>query len=139
LLGTSIKNDHVSIRQQLVGTNIRIAETGLSATVGTMAGYERMFQIDNPDQQKLDMPLHLESAPELIGTDQNGILWYRSSGPGDLVELTGLQGATLVDSSDDSIASLENGPKASVRIITLLAPEWTPQLQQALLGTEVSA
>ncbi|MCH2152770.1 MAG: c-type cytochrome [Phycisphaerales bacterium] len=139
LLGTSIKNDHVSIRQQLVGTNIRISETGMSATVGTMAGYERMFQIDNPDQQKLDMPLHLESTPELIGTDQNGIVWYRSSGPGDLVELTGLQGSTLVDSSGDSIASLENGPKASVRIITLLAPEWTPQLQQALLGTEVSA
>ena len=139
LSGTSIEGEHVSIRQQLDGTRIMITETGASATVGTMAGYERVLQIDNPAEQDVNMPLHLESGPQLVGTDQDGINWYRSTGPGGMVELTGILGATFVDTDGVISALVDEGRKARVRIITLLAPEWNPQLQQALLGMETSA
>ena len=139
LSGTSIEGEHVSIRQQLDGTRIMITETGASATVGTMAGYERVLQIDNPAEQDVNMPLHLESGPQLVGTDQDGINWYRSTGPGGMVELTGIQGATFVDTDGVISALVDEGRKSRVRIITLLAPEWNPKLQQSLLGMETSA
>ena len=139
LTGTSIEGEHVSIRQQLEGTRIGISETGTSATVGTMAGYERLLEIDNPADESMNIHLHLDGEPEPIGMDQNGMNWYRSSGPEGVVELTGIQGATFVNTDGVSSALVNDGRKVRVQIMTLLAPEWTSQLQDVLLGVEASA
>ncbi|MCH2134070.1 MAG: c-type cytochrome [Phycisphaerales bacterium] len=138
LSGTSVMGGTMAIRQRLGDTGIDVTETGLAASVGALAGYDRRFQVTNPGGNQLAINLNLSGSPEPIGTDGNGITWYRSSGPGGLVELTGLHNATLGQVGDVAVA-LPGNVEEPINIITLLAPEWTPVERRALLGEEPSA
>ena len=139
LAGTSVVGESMAIRQRLGTDGITVRETGRAATVGSLAGYGRRFEIGNADRASLAINLHLDGSPEPIGIDADGINWYRSSGPGGLVELTGLLHATIGEVDGSSVAQIPPRSDATVDIITLLAPEWTPVQRRVLLGEEPSA
>ena len=77
----------------------------------------------NPRNGAIAIDLHLVGMPSSIGTDSNGIDWYRT-GPDGLIELTGLKNAVLERVSDSSVASVVAGRSGEVVISTLLVPEW---------------
>ena len=139
LAGTSVENGSIAIRQKLDVGDIRIREVGQAATIGAMSGYERVYTIANPNKDGLSINLNLDGSPESLGTGANGFEWYRSSGPGGLIEITGLGKAGLTKQDDMAMAAVPDSTSATVTITTLLVPEWTSDLHKALLGEEASA
>lgn len=137
LAGTSIDDVSIAIRQRL--GDVLVRETGHATALGTLSGYVRRFQIENPAKESLSINLHLDGSPEKIGTDVDGLEWFRSSGPGGLIELTGLRNATIGEVDEAHVAQVPSRPNITVDITTLLLPEWTPDQQRTLLGEEPSA
>ncbi|MDG2424067.1 MAG: c-type cytochrome [Phycisphaerales bacterium] len=139
LAGTSVVKGSMAIRQKLSVGDIHVQEVGQAATVGAMSGYERVYAIENPQMDRLSINLNLDGSAESLGTGVNGVHWFRSTGPGGLVEITGLRQATLDQLNDTVLATVPDSKAATVTITTLLVPEWNAELQETLLGKDRSA
>ena len=139
LAGTSVVKGSMAIRQKLSVGDIHVQEVGQAATVGAMSGYERVYAIENPQMDRLSINLNLDGSAESLGTGVNGVHWFRSTGPGGLVEITGLREATLDQLNDTVLATVPDSKAATVTITTLLVPEWNAELQETLLGKDRSA
>ena len=139
LAGTSVVKGSMAIRQKLSVGDIHVQEVGQAATVGAMSGYERVYAIENPQMDRLSINLILDGSAESLGTGVNGVHWFRSTGPGGLVEITGLRQATLDQLNDTVLATVPDSKAATVTITTLLVPEWNAELQETLLGKDRSA
>ena len=138
LKGTSFGTDVIAINQRLDDVDVDITETGRSISNGLLSGYARSFMIENPRNRAIAIDLHLVGMPSSIGTDSNGIDWYRTTGPDGLIELTGLKNAVLERVSDSSVASVVAGRSGEVVISTLLVPEWDEAMSRALLDAEAT-
>lgn len=138
LKATTFEPESMAIVQKLEMGDITIRESGRSINVGIFSGYARTFLIENPEDLKIGIDLHLSDDPRKIGTDSRGSTWYRTLGPDGLMELTGLENATLgeIDGHDTAIVPAGIGQKVVVR--TLLISDWDDSMSRMLLQDEVS-